>query len=108
MTTAGPASCKDSQADTSLSSASETDMLESSDCEEPQETVAQCSSSSSSRYFSAQQRAVLNTYYKNGMRGVGKCYEVMLEHASKEAGLNSKQVKVTHTARHTSDRPAHR
>ena len=106
MTTAGPASCKDSQADTSLSSASETDMLESSDCEEPQETVAQ--SSSSSRYFSAQQRAVLNTYYKNGIRGVGKCYEVMLEHASKEAGLNSKQVKVTHTARHTSDRPAHR
>lgn len=51
-------------------------------------------SKAKTRCFTDVQRATLNAYYRNGLRGVGKKYDVILEHASRETGLSCKQVKV--------------
>ena len=50
---------------------------------------------SKTRYFSVKQRAILNGYYKCGMRGVGQQYDVLMEHASRESGLSHNQVEVS-------------
>ena len=49
---------------------------------------------SGSRKFTAKQTAILNSFYKNGMKGEGERYMSFIESASKQTGLTIVQVKV--------------
>ena len=55
-----------------------------------------------SRNFSTVQTALLEYYFENGMRGVGRRYSAIINHAASETHLSIDQVKVIQLSQHCS------
>ena len=83
-------------------------MSRSSSSDEGSEPQASCKSSSDSEdgapkpllvkkgvtRFTTAQKAFMNAYYNQGMKGTGKQYKHLIKRAANDAGLSIAQVKV--------------
>ena len=78
-------------------------MSRSSSSDEGSEPQASCKSSSAPKpllvkkgvtRFTTAQKAFMNAYYNQGMKGTGKQYKHLIKRAANDAGLSIAQVKV--------------